>query len=126
MERRNFIKNSSLAGLTLASIGVAASCNTSPVKEKTAAVEKTPEPGARDFILNEITIDELQKKMQNGEHTSRSITQLYLSRIDAIDKKGPAINAVIEINPDALTMPIAWIRKERKGKCVGQCMAFLF
>src|SRR5664279_3928307 len=98
MERRNFIKNSSFAGLTLASIGMVASCNTSSVKEKKETVETTPVANAGDFVLNEITIDELQKKMQSGEYTSRSITQLYLNRIDAIDKKGPAINAVIEIN----------------------------
>ena len=119
MERRNFIKNSSLAGLTLASMGVVASCNTSPVKEKKEAVEKTPEPNAGDFVLNEITIDELQKKMQSGEYTSRSITQLYLNRIDAIDKKGPAINAVIEINPDALTIADSMDKERKNGKVRG-------
>ncbi len=44
--------------------------------------------------------------MQKEEYTSRSITQLYLDRIDAIDKKGPAINSVIELNPDALAKTI--------------------
>ena len=74
MERRNFIKNSSLAGLTLASIGTIASCNT-PVKEnETTKIEKKPNLDASNFVLNEITIDELQKKMQSGEYTSRSST----------------------------------------------------
>jgi amidase len=119
MERRNFIKNSSLAGLTLASMGVIASCNTSPVKEKKEEVEKTPAPGAGDFELNEVTIDELQKKMQSGEYTSRSITQLYLNRIDAIDKKGPAINSVIELNPDAIAMADSMDMERKNGKVRG-------
>ena len=54
---------------------------------------KTPTPSPDDFALNEITIDQLQKKMQSGEYTSRSVTEMYLRRIDAIDKKGPALNA---------------------------------
>src|SRR4029079_18823639 len=119
MERRSFIKNSSLAGLTLASLGVATSCNTASVKEKKEAPGKTPALNAADFVLNEITIDELQKKMQTGEYTSRSITQLYLGRIDAIDKKGPSINAVIEINPDALAIADSMDLERKNGKVRG-------
>ena len=119
MERRNFIKNSSLAGLTLASVGVAASCNIASVKEKKEVPEKTPALNAADFVLNEMTIDELQKKMQTGEYTSRSITQLYLGRIDAIDKKGPSINAVIEINPDALSIADSMDTERKNGKVRG-------
>ncbi len=119
MRRRNFIKNSSLAGLTLASIGVVASCNTPIEKDKKEEGGKTPKANSSDFVLNEITIDELQKKMQSGEYTSRSITQLYLNRIDAIDKKGPAINAVIEINADALTIADNMDKERKAGKVRG-------
>lgn len=119
MKRRNFIKNSSLAGITLASVGVVASCNT-PLKEKeTNEIEKTPASLPTGFVLNEVTIDELQQKMQSGEHTSRSITQLYLNRIDAIDKKGPAINAVIELNPDALAIADNMDKERKAGKVRG-------
>lgn len=119
MERRKFIKSGSLAGITLASIGTIASCNT-PVKEnETGKIEKKPMADSADFVLNEITIDELQKKMQSGEHTSRSITQLYLDRIDAIDKKGPAINAVIELNNDALTIADNMDKERKSGKVRG-------
>src|SRR4051812_29168625 len=99
MKRRNFIRDSSLASLGIVSVSVA-SCNIPA--EKKEETGKKPESDVGDFVLNEITIDELQKKMQSGEYTSRSITQLYLDRINDIDKKGPAINAVIELNPDAL------------------------
>jgi amidase len=119
MQRRNFIKNSSLAGLTMATIGTVASCNTQTEKENKDGKAKMPAPAADDFVLNEITVDELQKKMQSGEHTSRSITQLYLDRIDAIDKKGPAINAVIELNKDALTIADDMDKERKAGKVRG-------
>ncbi|MGI8584110.1 MAG: amidase [Chitinophagaceae bacterium] len=118
MERRNFIRNSSLAGIAIASAGVA-SCNNPVDKKETGEIEKKPSMVPGDFILNEITIDELQQKMQKGEYTSRSITQLYLDRIDAIDKKGPAINSVIEVNPDALGIADNMDKERKAGKIRG-------
>ena len=56
------------------------------------------------FALDEATIDGLQSKMKSGAETARSLTKKYLARIDAIDQRGPAINSVIELNPDALTI----------------------
>ncbi|MFZ0687355.1 MAG: amidase [Terriglobales bacterium] len=56
----------------------------------------------QDFVLDEITIEDLQKGFASGKYTSRSVTEMYLARIHEIDKAGPRVNAVIEINPDAL------------------------
>jgi amidase len=67
------------------------------------------------FELDEITITGLQEAMKSGSMTSRSITEKYLARIDQIDKQGPAINAIIELNPDALSIADA-MDKERKEK----------
>jgi len=67
------------------------------------------------FELDEITISDLQDGMKSGKYTSRSITEKYLARIDAIDKQGPALNAIIELNPDALSIADA-MDKERKDK----------
>ena len=53
------------------------------------------------MILPEWTITELQEKMESGELTSRRLAELYLARIQEVDKNGPYINSVIEINPDA-------------------------
>ena len=97
MNRRHFLKNSSAAGLSITAIAVA-SCTSTDDTSKKVADKPASQNVAHDFELSEITIDELQQKMQSGEYTSRAITELYLKRIDAIDKKGPAINAVIEIN----------------------------
>ena len=46
----------------------------------------------------------LQERMQKGESTARSIAEIYLMRIDEIDRKGPALHAIIELNPDALSI----------------------
>ncbi len=67
------------------------------------------------FELDEVTISDLQDGMKSGKFTSRSITEKYLARIDAIDKQGPALNAIIELNPDALSIADA-MDKERKEK----------
>lgn len=59
---------------------------------------------AADFAFSEATIDSLQARLAAGTLTSRELTAAYLARIAAIDKGGPAINAVIELNPDALAI----------------------
>ena len=112
MDRRNFLKNSSLAGVTLTSIGMA-SCND---------IVNTSFPQNTfidNFELNEISINQLQKKMQDGVLSSKAITQLYLNRIDAIDKKGPALHSVIELNPDALGIAEAMDKERKESKIRG-------
>ena len=54
------------------------------------------------FELDEITVDELRDGLKSGKYTIKDITEKYISRIKSIDKDGPAINSVIELNPDAL------------------------
>jgi amidase len=68
-----------------------------------------------NFELDEITIDDLQKAFQSGRYSSRSVTEKYLARIQEIDKSGPKVNAVIELNPDALEIAGA-LDQERKSK----------
>ncbi|HUS02755.1 MAG TPA: amidase [Chitinophagaceae bacterium] len=118
MKRRNFIRNSSLAGLAIASAG-AASCNDPVDKKDTGKNEKGSVTGPSEFVLNELTIDELQLKMKSGEYTSRSITQLYLDRIDAVDKNGPKVNSVIELNPDALSIADKMDSERKAGQVRG-------
>lgn len=118
MNRRNFLKKGSAAGAIVATAGIA-SCN-SPAKEvKENAGDAKADQFIDEFELNEVTIDELQQKMQNGALTSKAITELYLKRIDAIDKKGPALNSVIEINPDAVSIAEAMDKERKEGKIRG-------
>lgn len=109
------MKKGSVAGLAATALSLA-SCESLPSSEKVAGESTT---FTDDFELNELTIDELQQKMQSGAHSSRSITQLYLQRIEAIDKKGPALNAVIELNPDALTIADQLDAERKAGKVRG-------
>jgi amidase len=61
-------------------------------------------PAPAPFDLEEATIADLQQRMQSGRETSRSLVDKYLARIDAVDRSGPALHSVLEINPDARTI----------------------
>ena len=117
MERRKFIKTGSVASIAVTALSFV-SCNNPAVdkKEKEAAPAVTT---GDVFALNEITINELQQKMQSGEYTAHSITQLYLDRINQIDKAGPKLNSVIEINPDAIAIADAMDVERKNGKLRG-------
>src|SRR6266571_1549839 len=56
----------------------------------------------KPFHLLEATIEDIQNAYRSGRLTSRQLVQLYLNRIEAYDKKGPGLNAIITINPKAL------------------------
>jgi amidase len=109
--RRKFIQASLLAGASAAALSprpiLGASRNVSPAFQTKGS--------AGSFELDEITVGELQDGMTSGRFTAHSITEKYLARIDAIDKHGPAINSVIEVNPDALSIAKG-LDKERKQK----------
>lgn len=69
--------------------------------------------------MEEYTISQLQQKMASGELTSRGLTELYLERIDAIDKNGPRLNALIEVNPDALAIASSLDEERARGSTRG-------
>ncbi|MGH7811786.1 MAG: amidase, partial [Candidatus Binatia bacterium] len=50
----------------------------------------------------ETTIDQVHAAYISGALTCRQLVEMYLGRIEAYDKKGPVINAIISLNPDAL------------------------
>src|SRR5260221_13758331 len=64
------------------------------------AATVVPRPG-EPFVWEEASIGQLQDAMQSGKSTSASIVKDYLDRIAAMDKTGPAVNAIIELNSDA-------------------------
>jgi len=112
MNRRKFLKNSSAAGVSVAALSLIA-CNEQAAPKIEAKVDED------SFELNEITIDELQQKMKSGEYSSVAITKLYLDRIAKIDKEGPKLNSVIEINPDAIAIATAMDEERKNGKVRG-------
>jgi len=73
----------------------------------------------KEFELEEATIADLKEWMRTGRFTARSIAEKYLARIEEIDKRGPAINSIIEINPDALAIADALDRKRKTRALLG-------
>ncbi|MGZ9164577.1 MAG: amidase [Anaerolineales bacterium] len=71
------------------------------------------------MILPEWTVSELQEKMESGELTARRLAELYLERIEAVDKNGPYLNSVIEVNPEALDIADTLDAERRAGKVRG-------
>ncbi len=99
MNRRDFVQMGMLAGLGAMTGG--------------SAMAATVKSGKVNIV--EAGATELQAAMTAGKITSRQLVKLYLARIKAIDKSGPHLNAVIELNPDAEAIAAA-LDKERKAK----------
>jgi amidase len=112
--RRDLLRTSLLAGAAAALPPLVSAEHLSADRssgEMASASGGTVKP----FELDEITIAELQRAMSTGELTARAITRKFLARIEAIDRRGPALRSVIEVNPDAPAIAAA-LDKERKEK----------
>jgi len=108
LPRRRFLQTSMLGGVGAAMLPAMAGAG-----ETTPCASVRPE--VAPFELDEVTIADLQAKITSGQFTGLSLTQKYMTRMQEIDRRGPAVNGVIELNPDAL--PIAeGLDKERKEK----------
>src|SRR6266446_9854563 len=68
---------------------------------------------------NEATVAQLQAEMASGELTSVELTREYIARINGLDSSGPGVNAVIELNPDALAMARNADSLRRRGMVLG-------
>jgi len=79
------------------------------------------EPASRNvpFPYAETDVTDLQARMTAGELDSTTLTQAYLQRIAALDRTGPRLRAVIELNPDALKEAAARDRERRDGRLRG-------
>jgi amidase len=92
-----------------------------------AAAAATGRLGAREFAapapaapaafeLDEATIADLQKRMASGADTARSLAEKYMARIEALDRQGPQLRAVLELNPDALAIADRLDAERKAGK----------
>src|SRR6185503_3659804 len=109
MKRRNFLQASVFGGVVASSKSLRILATENAAGDSRAGTAPTP------FELDEVTISELQEGMRSGKFSARSLTKKYLERIDDVDKNGPAINSVIELNPDALAIADS-LDRERKSK----------
>jgi len=106
MRRRQFLE-AGLAGAT--AVGIARARVGAGQRDRSGDLDEN----------REYSIRELQDLMVGGRTTSAAIAQHYLARIDGIDRSGPAINSVIETNPDALRIAEAFDRERAAGKVRG-------
>jgi amidase len=74
---------------------------------------------AASFALEEMTIRDLQDAMASGRYTSRQLVELYERRIDEIDRHGPALRSMSEINPDAERIADERDAERRQGRVRG-------
>jgi Asp-tRNA(Asn)/Glu-tRNA(Gln) amidotransferase A subunit family amidase len=77
------------------------------------------DPASGGFEFAETTVAELQEAMHSGRLTSRALTAAYLARIDALDRRGPELRAVLEINPEALAIADSLDAERRAGRVRG-------
>jgi len=86
-----------------------------PKSATTAKPASARAASASPFRFEGTTITGLQDGMNAGRWTSKELVQAYIARIEVLDRKGPALHAVIEINPDAIAIAES-LDAERRAK----------
>jgi amidase len=107
------MRRSGVLLIAVIAIAFSLACGTAVAPPDGAVTERST------FDLEEATVAELQRRMETGRDTARSLVEKYLSRIEAIDRHGPALRSVIEINPDALDTADALDAERKKSGARG-------
>ncbi len=118
MNRRLFLNRGALAAVTATLLPVVA-CQPIAEKAPDTAAAGTPAVSGAAFALHEATVADLQDRMAKGTETARSLCEKYLGRIKEVNEQGPMLRAVIETNPDALTLADALDQERKAGKVRG-------
>ncbi|MGI9166296.1 MAG: amidase [Pyrinomonadaceae bacterium] len=113
MKRRDFLE----ASVFGCAVAISNPVKVLAIENGQSKPESEAAPSA--FELDEVTISELQEGMRIGKFSARSSAKKYLERIEEVDKNGPAINSVIEINPDALAIADRLDRERKQGASRG-------
>ncbi|MDI6034215.1 amidase [Flavobacterium sp. LB2P84] len=115
MKRRSFLTTATLASAGLTTLLITGCTSGTKKEEDSVSIENSN----AIFELDEETIGSLREKLASGKYTSEQLVQLYLKRIEAIDKDGPQLNSVIEVNPDAVAIAVAMDKELKAGKSRG-------
>jgi amidase len=92
---------------------------TTAQSDRNGASSSEPLSDPPPFELSEVSIADLQKGLETGTHTARSLTEKYLARIAAVDSGGSKVNSIIELNPDALQLAEESDRERSSGRVRG-------
>lgn len=114
--RREFVRASVTGGLGAALAGAGL---TGDAAARTLARLAGEPQGGGKFDWEELTVRDAQAAMQSGRVSARRLTEMYLERIERIDRRGAALNSVIETNPDALAVAEALDRERKAGRVRG-------
>ena len=112
--RREFVR----AGVAGAFGAALAGCNHEAAARTLASLAGEPQGGGR-FDWEELTARDAQAAMEGGRVSARRLTEMYLERIERIDRRGAALNSVIETNPDAPAIADALDRERKAGRVRG-------
>ena len=110
MRRRRLLLAGALATARAPAFFGALAVHSPPVQSRAATAK---------FAYLEAGVDELQRQLASGRLTSRTLVLAYLSRIDANDRHGPRLQALIETNPDAVSIAADLDRERKAGKLRG-------
>jgi amidase len=83
------------------------------------ALVRAQAPAPAAFSLEEATIADLQQRMSSGRDTARSLVEQYIARIEAVDRSGPTLRSVLEVNPDALAIADRLDAERKSGRVRG-------
>src|SRR5579862_6239288 len=108
MKRRAFLKLAAISGIS--TFWFPASAGELELPPAARQVRRF-----KSFGIEELTVGQLQELVEAGKASAVSLVRNYLARIKAIDRRGPRLNAIIELNPDALTIA-SDLDKERLAK----------
>lgn len=111
--RRDFVRR----GLAVGGGALAATLPRLGEANAASPLASSAQPPA--FPLEEITVADLQGAMAGGRLSAEQVTRLYLERIQAVDRSGPSVNAVIEVNPDAVAIARALDAERAAGNVRG-------
>ena len=113
LDRRAFLGHAAVLGAAAAGGVKLPAADPRPGGASAASLPPAP------FELEEVTAVQLQAGMASGRWTSRRIVEQYLERIAALDRAGPSLHAIIETNPDAVSLAEALDRERAAGRTRG-------
>src|SRR5947209_9051339 len=109
INRRKFLRTGLLGGLAVVA------------GPRLVRASRGPRAEAADtlFQLEELTVADFRAGVKSGKLTARRVAEMYLKRIEEVDRRGPALNSVIETNPEALAIADALDREHKQGRVRG-------
>ncbi len=114
LSRRTLLRYGAVSGAV-----IAVSRGASAATPVSGAAQSPMDSAPAAFELEEATFAHLQSRMESGAETSRSITAKYLARIEALDRRGPELRSVLEVNPEALAIAESLDAERKAGRVRG-------